>query len=673
MLVKYILSFFKLILLLITLTGYLNLLGQGRVQKYEGPYTLGDEYSGTAVYQYTVSRSDTIKQGAFVFESVTSGISNEDLFHSLHYKGNYEQGLKSGNWIYSAKKIRPHGSLKESNYQIIQQSVGKEFLVNGNFKDGRANGRWTLLEQSIENSIPSDTSILVSANFKDGILQGKVQGYYNDIEFSGSVDSEGFIDGQWHFNHSLPEDNSIDELRIYVNGIQVNHYMIVQGDTISIEYLGIEADYDSLGIWESLVLNGKYFEIIKNANVGLASYFSQSSELTLSLDTNQHIVSNSNALLEDVLSSFAGRDNILFWQLTSGSVPLAKVNAKLLKKPFSEVELANLAKARTINNELSKTLKDVFEDPSIELDRYANKDLMFYYAVLKIYESRIASISDILNRFSNQTYEYMNRDKIYAHLMKNSSYPEFVSFEFKDEQFEEQHEFASIHDTEYNAAEVIIDQLNNIQNKVSEILSVIDKILESKLTEFKLIEKERQLVKKKDSVIYLYSNAGNEESFNEYHRIISDRVQSYTLGIFRDYPALEMQEKVDTVDAILNCLDSFLKLYVAQTEIPSKLQRLNESYTRTVWNPYTMTDMQERMKERVYNAFITYLFPFYLDDIERSINCDDLENKHRNFELIYRKMMELREQDTRDIERALRGVNSAAKVLEIYNINLFVN
>ena len=136
---------------------------------YKGLYQLGNGQQGRATYQFVVSRKDTIKQGSFNFNAVGVDSSKAFSYYSMLYDGNYDEGLKNGNWLYSSRLIKPSTDYRESDYRIIHQTSGTEFLVKGNFNKGKANGNWAFIEQKITNSTPTDTITHIKTSYKNGL------------------------------------------------------------------------------------------------------------------------------------------------------------------------------------------------------------------------------------------------------------------------------------------------------------------------------------------------------------------------------------------------------------------------------------------------------------------------------------------------------------------------
>jgi len=640
-------------------------------QTYKGKYTLRNGISGNAVFQYTTSGSDTIQNGTFEFEAATIDSSRGNFFNSIQYKGAYDFGLKSGKWNYSAKSLMPFNKFIERDYELIYQSTGKEFIANGNFIDGLASGNWEIIEQNILNSSPSDTLFYIKANFHKGTLRGKFEGISNKTVFTGSINDAGYVDGTWRITHQTSELGRVEESRHFKNGVLINHVIDFDLGSIAIKYVGLDQEINDDEVWERVNFNSRYFDIIKSAGVGAAYTGLSEAVIDTKGDFNvNQITDATNKLMEEVLSSFNKSGETQYWTLIRGSELIKPVYARLRKFPLSQDEKQNLEEASRLLSESKDIFKAIFENPTVELDRHANKRLMFYYEFLKIYQARTSRLADLVSQFSNPAFEYINREEIFDYLFSGMQYPESVKYEFKDTTFTEIVEFPKILIDQRGNANLAMRHLKSILTEITKIESAIDIILESRIKEAKLIEKEKALVVKRDSVTSLFNSDIGEEEANPYLLMISNKVQSVTLLAFKDYASLDLEQKVESIDELMQCFDAFIRLHNSHADIPRKLTRLNELYTRTVWNPYTMTDMNERVKERVYNAFESHLLPYYFNDIQASINCSEIGTKYNNFEMIYKRMVELRERDTKDIERELRAISSPERILRILSINL---
>ncbi len=650
----------------------LNISAQN-IQTYKGPYIFNDNVIGIAEYEYKIEKRDTVKQGRFIFHAQIIDTTDTKKINSILYKGSYNNGLKSDRWTFSYKSLQPDDELFERKFEIIYTASGIEYVVDGVFKEGKAIGQWQVVHQNIVKSTPSDIQLFVKSNYENGKMKGSIEGYFKNITFTGFVNGDGFIDKIWTFKHQISNGQSIEEQRIFDNGILKQHSINLNGDIITLKYVGIDSTIDEAEEWEELRINNHYFNIIKNANMGIDSLSFQAKQNISYQDTAYYFAENTNVLLKNALTSFTRYNGSQIWKQVKESEAIRAAMVRFHKFPLKKEEEENINKSSALIKNINEKIYILQTDPNIELNIYAFEKLMFYYEVLKVYQSQIQNLSKIIEQFKSPVYLYINREEIFEYMIPNLQYPKQVSYEFKDVNYADSYNFPALPEKNYNNFQQVKQHVEAILKDVADIEKNIGELMEEKQKETMLIEKEKMLVKRKDSIVALYDKENRKENFNTYHEQVADKISAHALKSFKDYAGLETEQKNMEIDNLLQCYENFLKLYDAQAEIPKKLARLDENYTRTVWNPYTMTDMDERVKERVYRAFELHLLPYYLKDIEASIDCEKITDKHKNFETLYRKMMELRDRDTKDIEKELRRVSAPERIMEILEIKLYPN
>jgi hypothetical protein len=75
--------------------------------------------------------------------------------------------------------------------------------------------------------------------------------------------------------------------------------------------------------------------------------------------------------------------------------------------------------------------------------------------------------------------------------------------------------------------------------------------------------------------------------------------------------------------------------------------------------------MQETVKERVYNAYYNQVLPFVLSELNRQLSCNEIEKGRATISKLFNRMKELREQDTKDLERAIRRANEPSQLFNL--------
>jgi hypothetical protein len=622
----------------------------------EVPYLLKSGIAGETRYQFAVSGKDTIFQGPFSFRSTSLDAEGDNLFLSLQYQGNFKNGLNDGAWSYSFKELRPLRDFFEDDNKITFKSRGTERLVKAEFALGKASGCWEWLEQDIDLSSATGTSSRMLASFSQGVLLGDIEGDINGHHLSGKAVDGGFADGTWVINY--PEKNNIimQEVRQFQRGELVAHYLTSGKYMLHYRYGGLEVQDE----WVEVPLD-VYLMVLSRAV--LNSAYGEFSELA------SQTFQQSNRLWNDALDGFLNHRGERIWEQIPGAEEPSMPKFKLPKIPApSTRELSNSADIKKMIAEIQKDLDDLLNDSEIEINRYINSKVALYVEALKEHQKVLKRYERLLKDLSDPSFELIRKSDFFPPAISVIQYPNRVAFEVEGLKYEESFPFPQLKSIEYEELVHLKAYVKEIQAAVKDLEVAIDNALEVKQKEKRLQEKEQVLIKQRDEVMALFSNAAEREDYNIYHRSIESAVGAEVKKAFKAYAALDNFEKLERIDDLQQCMEDFIRLYEIQSAIPAQLDRIKEVYTRIVFNPYTMIDMEERVKERVYNAFQNYLLPYYLFDIQSSLTCELLGPKLKNFESMYRVMISIREQDTRELEKELRRVSSGERIIQLLQI-----
>lgn len=642
------------------------------IKTFDGSISLGENIIGKTVYQYYVTQRDTIKHKDYYFQSTTPDSASKEKLHGIRFSGAYNKGVKNGKWIYSYKELKPTGNSFINGYETAQNTNGKEYVVSADFNNGKAHGKWVTTRQEIAYSKPKDTSLLVTANFQEGKMTGVIEADSPDLSFRGSIGPKGIVNGNWLFVHTLNNTTKtkINEHRIYENGILKKHYLEVGGKSLVLSHFGFDTTEDAEGeMWEEVPLDSPYFKIIYYTSFGTES----SGTMKISSDSARYYLNKTNEFLSTAVFSFSTHKSRDIWKLTSGSNPLEFPTFRVRKFPYSEAEKKQLAEANILLTKTNKIIRDFFDDPQVEISRFAYLDLAFYYQIMHVYRVNEKKLTEVIHLFSDPAFEYIDRGEIFEHMAPQLSYPDSVAFEFKDKKINRFFSFPQPIEKSNGNLSLVYEQLKKIYEDLDEIQRKVNPVLEKHKKQGKLSEKEEFAVKKKDSVVAFYNNTLYRKDFNPYHEKIASKIIDFTQHEFKKYAALPLEEKIERIDSLLACYDAVLYLYKKQAQLPRMLSRIDELYTRTVWNPFTFTDMDEIVKERVYNAYKNILFEHLLAEIEKSISCESIVNKANNFSVLYNKMLDLRDRDTQEIEKKLKRTTNVNTIIEVFEIEFHLN
>ncbi len=201
-------------------------------------------------------------------------------------------------------------------------------------------------------------------------------------------------------------------------------------------------------------------------------------------------------------------------------------------------------------------------------------------------------------------------------------------------------------------------------------MELVKPIIDRNRKRFEIVAKEQELLQKRDTIKHLFSNGNKDEKFNAMHARFAAVFIQNAEDIFVNYAKQEIENRIMRTDETMLCLDEFINAYSEMIKIQARLDRIDEVYTRVVWNPFTFTDMTETVKERLFNAYKNDLLPYLLADIGQNATCNSLAIRLQNMEVLYNRMRDLRDQDTKELERALRKVRDPNRIIELLSLTL---
>ena len=86
--------------------------------------------------------------------------------------------------------------------------------------------------------------------------------------------------------------------------------------------------------------------------------------------------------------------------------------------------------------------------------------------------------------------------------------------------------------------------------------------------------------------------------------------------------------------------------------------------------------MDEQVKKRILNTFDDVLLPFFLGEINKKLSCEQAKNLDALIENTYQKILEIRNLNTRKLERKLKRTKQPKEVLELMGVtgvNKYIN
>lgn len=640
-----------------------------QLHRYEGKLKLNNELDGDESYRFYIQQRDTIRHGNYEFEH-TQRIKENDTtaYKAINLSGKYTRGFKHGAWTFSQKKLRPRSQGTIQDYVVMYTTSGEELLVNALFQKGRAHGQWNCYRWKINDSQPIDTLYHSTARFENAQLTGIFTARATAINVIGNINKRGEPDGQWVFHHTAKD--SLKEYRLYQAGALINHYLIQGSDTVDL--YSTKQNSPATEEIEVMEIGQAYFNIQQQNYYGFLA------------DTLKNILVASDHFWQQALNIYTGQDYAV-WSATPGAEKIKLAKVKVRKFPFSAKELALKEELQEISKAVRIKINTLLRDPQIAVARYSSPQIGLHYQVLKQFNDAISLTDSILAYFSVPEFEYINRPKIFAAAFETFSYQPNIQYFIKGNKITQTYNFIQINTEVRPYLPELISHLQWISTKVDTIQQETDHSLEQIRLQNILVKQETEMMKKYETVKALFDNSSTEHQlpyfeitptkekhqYNQFHAMAKPHVDAFVDTKINEYANLSSDEKIIMGKALLSCFQHLENMYTQLAQLPALQATINKAYTRTVFNPYTYTYLDERIKDRIYTAYDKKIFPFLTLQLQRSLDCDNIVPLINNYKILYEAMLSYLGNNTSRLERRIHKNDSPEKLIKKLDLDLY--
>lgn len=646
-----------LCLLVSSMTAYAQ-----KTEKYAGYHALEELGRGYATFDYYLKKQDTIYDGNFQYGQL-SRENSKSIRRIISYKGKFDKNKLQGNWSFSMKNIDSISAKKAEGYDLISPTSGNEFLLSARFEKDDPKENWNVIKRSFLTSNPTDTLYRSNLSFTKELVKDRFEVDHKDLAVNGEFNKKGLFDGEWTIVHKNQSQNII-EIREYENGALKNHYFRINDRKVFVDYLGLDLSKETdEETWEDVAYDELYVAVLELANI--SSY-----QIDESDDRLDQLASFSSDLILNAFREYHHYKNVNIWESIDKNdvVNFNKTSVSLRRHPFSSQELEAIDAIEDDLLFIKEKLREFDDEKMMEIGEYQYKTLRKTDEIYQLISSKLGQLEKNVPIAQSDALEYLKRDDLDHRIFEEVDFPETISMDFKDEQLKIETGLP----LSFDADDLKLTDLASFMERLKKRVAILDAEAQEKLDDLlkqtKLNEIEDELIEKKDKALALYAQDIKKDTFNTFHQSTAENAREFVKEKFKQYANLNLEEKRSRIDEFLACFDAIIDLYDLQSEIPSRLKRIEELYTRTVWNPYTYSDMDETVKKRIFEAYDEILVPFLLDHINKDINCEDIPTNIKNFNRLYERMVELREQDTKDIERQIKRENDPLMIFKLLSI-----
>lgn len=616
--------------------------GQER-QDYEGAMQVGS-YLGKAEYQYIISDQDTLFDGPFQVQrsSLEALLEKEDA--SFLFKGNFDKGVPTGSWRFQFGEFQTDSRSEVIDYEYRVLISGIQEEGSGTLAQGRPDGEWTLKVNRIKDSKILNTLFSSTINFEAGIPQQNFQIENQEATLVGRFLRNGLAHDEWtSYNTNALEDV---ESWFFEEGVLLRMVLVKDGRSQEVEVFTTASDEQ-----RTIPLNKAYLEVVRAAL--------RENGATMAL---QNSISG---LLAQNESHYLKMDTVLTQLGPSDLRPnfMAKV-------PYFPLDTTQLVQVKTISSDfvVARTISEaLLKNSHLNIVKRSDNEALYNYnTVALINEQFLKPLEKFVSYDQQGILQYVNLSSFIETLWPNGKpSPEL---EIIADSSGTTRTFTLADDETYDFEANDLRSISQLSTYAKKSLEQIKEALSDQLTneerQQQLNGLEEDLIALNESLVAQIDSVSTE--LPKDFKAPLQEIKSLADTSLSQYATIKnADEKFNFGTSLKSCLEQLNQLSGTLITLPQQMEEIEVLYQDSIWNPFMATVMDEEVKRRITAAYFNVLVPHFLNEVKTDLNCDTVEKVNNQIIHTNERMIVLREEDTRKLERKLRREKEAKAILEL--------
>lgn len=615
----------------------LIIIGQEKEQ-YNGLLKIGP-YSGNAKYQYVVANGDSIYDGPFLFQRSNLETLLKDQDSSFLIKGNFKDSRANGPWQFQFGEFTSESKSEVVDFEYRILVSGTQEKSSGNFDNGAPDGEWISTIQEIENSEVTKTTFKSHITFEDGVPQKNFQIENDSSALVGRLLRDGMAHDEWT---SYGTDILVDiENWFFEEGLLTRIKM--ETDGMKKEIPVFKSDHFN---YRTIPLDHRFLRLLE---IQLESYPS----------TQRRI----GQLISDNLYQYE-KINFLITQL--GSTPFSPI-MKVRVPYFALDSLQNKSLKNIVSNyeSSSNMALTILSNSHLNIVKRTDKEAAFLYDVAKrLKEEYLNPLETYIELYKDSIVPYLDNEKITQRLWPNGKPQKDILIKLNET--ERTFELSNKDDFDFSGVNLkTVEYITDYaKTSLTQILERLDPKMSDDLQMQSLQELENDLISLNNLLGQQVDSLSGSLS-NPYKTSLKKLIGLADKNLSAYATISNPSEKLTYGESLKTCLNEISSLSTSIASLPEKKMEIENLYTDDIWNPFMATVMEEEVKKRIVESYTEILIPYFIESITDTLNCDQIEPLNNQIIYTNNRMVDLREMDTRKLERKLRRERRPAAVLKL--------
>ena len=625
----------------------------GQQKRYEGDYQIGT-LKGHASFEYKLDRKDTILNGSFSMDNARLSqllINNDSSFFITGIMGEGEpKGLWEFNFARFFTDTSQRADLIDFNYTVKVSGINHQ--IKGSIIDGKLDGKWTYILEEIANGRVIDSLFESEVYFRRGIPVNTLQIRNKNEILIGRFLEDGRPHDIWEL-YSRTEPKTLEAWHFFEGAL----LKIEQLVNTELRFTPVFGTPDST--MTQVPFDEKYFQAIQFRN-------------KLRRESPSIFKNNLNDFLLTNIQYFGKTAGIL---RQVGSIdPFESFRVFVPHFPLDSSEILFLDSISKMNDHSQQLTDELLRNTQFNILKLSDRDVAFQFAVLENLQlNYLSKIETVTDAYKNGLFAHVSRKSLIDALWdKEELVSEMsVSYDWADSIVYQSYLLSGGQNLSKNKDGV--EGLLHVTYTVGRSLSAIQEILEQKL---QYRQFERQLGILEDSILLRHAYLNNlvdslKIDTNEEVTLALNHIRESAKKELAIYSKIKTpRERLRKARVLIECMDALGLMSLQVREIPQKKQEIRNRYMDDVWNPFTATVMTEQVKKWIIEAYELVLLPHIYQTLEEKLSCENVGSVSSLMDGIHDRMFELRDEETRKLERKLKNEKDVQEVLSLMEIKL---
>ncbi|WP_114750330.1 hypothetical protein [Pleomorphovibrio marinus] len=622
---------------------------------YDGEYEFKGK-TGRATFEFREDvDGNVIMHGFFNFERKEIDSLDQTLLTKFEARGNYEDNQKAGNWSFDQERHKVN--LEDViDFEVIASLESEDIEIKASYKEGLPNGVWQYLENIFEGGKVQERAKAEDINFDGGLMKGGIyyRSFYDNFTqfIRGEINDNGYMHGEWSLVY-VKDSILISEVRNYENGLLLG---VVRRDLDSGEKMD-EAIFFST-IEKLNLVNNEENEGFVLADGGYGINYNDG---YMQNTMQQQIQKPGNDFIENFITKIMRFDDAVENEETIVRYPFF---TKRFEFEFTKEEEELLVEIPVIYDQIRDSVERYSEMNSLALNQTKSDSLAFAYAY---FNNRLGKLDRI-----EPTIELIRSGEIRYYDMKNYT-KDGVSFMSAIDMITYNYEEDTLRkmlprEVSFQSSTSFFDNLRDYLTEEMDFVADISSFVTTELYDIevntKLVALEAEIVDRKEELDSLYANYSHISNAEE--NLLEAIQNNFIDGVFEKLSSeyaneIEFEAKMDKGRVILDLFDELEKRFSELTLLYPRREELDEIYMEETFNPFTYSRYDTRAKERLYDAG-EILFEHYMEELKEEEDYTQIKEHINRIANLQDRLVELRDQDTRALERRLGRRNTPGRI-----------